>query len=297
MATHSRPEPPEANAPASGRPARNPPAPAGPARDAAARGEASRPDPEPHSLPPPVGELERRLREAGPEELLALVRERAAELSPAAVRQALHNPYVTAEVIGEIAAQTRLLAFYEVRRELARCRATPETLALRLVAGLFWADLMTIGLDTRLHPRLRRAADQHLMARLPGLAVGEKISIARRAAAAVLVKLRHDPTPRVIAALLDNPRLTEGALAPVVHGETTPAPVLELIAADRRWGMRYPVRLAIARNPATPLGAALRLLPMLHKLDLKAVAGDPRLAEPLRRRARLLLGELRGEGA
>jgi hypothetical protein len=243
-----------------------------------------------------VLELERRLREAGPEELLALVRERAPELSPAAVQQALRNPYVTAEVIGEIAAEERLLAFYEVRRDLARCPATPEMLAQRMVAGLYWADLAVIGLDTRLHPRLRRAADQHLLARLPGLAVGEKISLARRAAPAVLAQLRHDPTPRVIAALLDNPRLTEGTLSPLVHGERTPAPVLELIAADRRWGSRYPLRLALARNPATPLGAALRLLPALHKPDLRAIAGDARLAEPLRRRARLLLGDLGSEG-
>ncbi|MBV8199499.1 MAG: hypothetical protein JOZ15_02640 [Acidobacteria bacterium] len=244
----------------------------------------------------PSFELERRLREAGPEELLALVREQAPELSPAAAQLALRNPYVTAEVIEEIAAQARLLSFYEVKRDLARCAATPEVLALRLIGGLFWADLMTIGLDTRLHPRLRRAADQHLLARLPGLAVGEKVSIARRAAPAILSHLRHDPTPRVIAALLDNPRLTEGTLSPLVHGERTPAPVLELIAADRRWGARYPLRLALARNPATPLGAALRLLPALQKQDLRAIAGDPRLSEPLRRRARLLLGDLKSEG-
>jgi hypothetical protein len=242
-------------------------------------------------------EIERRLGEAGPEELLALVRDRAAELSPEEVREALRNPYVTAEVIGELAAQTRLLSFYEVKRDLACCRATPQMLALRLIGGLYWADLLAIGLDTRLHPRVRHAADRHLLARLPALAVGEKIAIARRAAPAVLAKLRHDPSPRVIAALLDNPRLTEGTLTPVAHGERTAPPVLELIAADRRWGARYPVRLALARNPAMPLGAALRLLPHLHKPDLKGVAGDPRLAEPLRRRARLLLGELQGEGA
>jgi hypothetical protein len=243
----------------------------------------------------PATDFERRLRDAGSEELLALVRERAAELSPAAARQALLNPFVNAEVIEALAAQARLLAFYEVKRDLARCRATPDVLALRLVASLYWADLVTIGLDTRLHPRLRRAADQHLLARLPGLSVGEKIAIARRAAPAILAHLRHDPTPRVIAALLDNPRLTEGTLAPLVHSERTPGPILELIAADRRWGMRYPVRLALARNPATPAAAALRLLPLLHKVDLKAVGSDPRLAGPLRRRARLLLGEGPGD--
>ncbi|HYL04949.1 MAG TPA: hypothetical protein VE075_02855 [Thermoanaerobaculia bacterium] len=250
----------------------------------------------PPAEPRPLFELERRLREAGPEELLALVREQAPELSPAAALLALRNPYVSAEAIEELAAQPRLLAFYEVKRDLARCPATPEVLALRLIGGLFWADLVAIGLDTRLHPRLRRAADQYLLARLPGLAVGEKISIARRAAPTILVQLRHDPTPRVIAALLDNPRLTEGTLTPLVHGERTPAPVLELIAGDRRWGNRYPLRLALARNPATPLGTALRLLPALHKPDLRAVAADSRLAEPLRRRARLLLGDFRAEG-
>jgi hypothetical protein len=272
-----------------------PDAPGGPEAPAAPDGMPPPAPPAPAT--PPAGDLERRLREAGPEELLALVRERAMELSAAAARQALRNSYVTSEVIEELAAQERLLSFYEVRRDLARCRATPEALALRLVGGLFWADLLAIGQDARLHPRLRRAADQHLLARLAGLAVGERISIARRAAPSILAQLRHDPTPRVIAALLDNPRLTEGILAPLVHGETTSAPVLELIAADRRWGVRYPLRLALARNPATPLGAALRLLPALHKPDLKAVAGDPRLSAPLRRRARLLLGELRDEGA
>jgi hypothetical protein len=246
--------------------------------------------------PPPATDLERRLREAGAEELLALARERGAEISPAGLRQALRNLYLDAEVVAVLASQERLLAYYEVRRDLVRCRCTPEALAMRLIPGLYWADLMAIGLDTRLHPRLRRAADQYLMGRLPGLSIGEKVSIARRGGPAILVHLRHDPTPRVVAALLDNPRLTEGTLAPVVHGERTPPQVLELIAADRRWGARYSLRLALARNAATPLGVALRLLAGLHKPDLRGLAADSRLAEPLRRRARLLLGDLAGEG-
>ena len=107
---------------------------------------------------------------------------------------------------------------------------------------------------------LRRAAEIQLAARLPGLAVGEKVSLARRSGAGVIALLRQDPSPRVIAALLDNSRLTEGLLAPVVHRAATPAAILELIAADRRWGVRYPLRLALARNPATPLATAWRLL-------------------------------------
>ncbi len=150
---------------------------------------------------------------------------------------------------------------------------------------------MALGLDTRLHPRLRRTAEQYLITRVPELAVGEKVSIARRASPGLLAHLRHDPSPRVIAAMLDNPRLTEDILAPVAHGAATPGPVLSLIAADRRWGVRYGLQVALARNPGTPLAASLKLLPLLRKSELKAVASDPRLAEAVRLRARVLLGE------
>lgn len=237
-------------------------------------------------LPP---EVVQRMRETGSEELLRLVREHAALVDPPAVRLILRNPHVTPEV-AEALAQPRLLAFSEVRRELALHPRTPETLAQQLIPGLAWRDLTALGWDTRLHPRLRRLADQYLAMRLPELATGEKMSIARRAGPGLLAHLRHDPSPRVIGALLDNPRLTEDILAPVVHGAATPGPILALIAQDRRWGKRYGLQVAICRNPGTPLAISLKLLPLLRKSELQAVASDVRLAEPVRHRARLLLG-------
>jgi len=41
----------------------------------------------------------------------------------------------------------------------------------------------------------------------------------------------------------------------------------------------------------TPVAAVLRILTLLRKPDQKAIASDRRLAEAVRRRARLLLGE------
>ncbi len=239
-------------------------------------------------------ELHQRLREAGEEELLALLRGHATELGVPDVRHALSNPYCTAEAIERLAAEQRLLSFYEVRRDLALHPRTPETLAARFVPTLYWRDLMALALDNRLRPTLRRAAEIHLAAHLPGMAVGEKISLARRASPGVLSQLRHDPSPQVVAALLDNPRLTEGVLAPVLHAAKTPPAILELIAGDRRWGVRYPLRLALVRNPATPLNTAWRLLETIRKADLRPIAADPRLPEPLRRRARVLLGDMPG---
>lgn len=177
----------------------------------------------PHLPPDPAGpaepgeglsprgpsELELRLREAGAEELLALVSEHAAHLEVPAARQVLRNPHCTAEILELLADQPRLIAFYEVRRDLALHPRTPEPLALRHVPGLYWRDLMTLGQDTRIRPRVRKGADQYLAIRLPELALGEKIALARRCGPGILSQLRHDPSPRVVAALLDNPRLTE----------------------------------------------------------------------------------------
>ena len=117
---------------------------------------------EAHPQPAAEPELHHRLREAGTEELLALLRTHAGELTAPAVRHALRNPYCTAEAIEVVAGEQRLLSFYEVRRDLALHPQTPEILAARFVPTLWWRDLMALALDTRLRPALRRAAELHL---------------------------------------------------------------------------------------------------------------------------------------
>lgn len=236
-------------------------------------------------------DLEHRLRDADGETLVALVQEHLKGLEVPEVRQVLRNPFAGREVIELLLSQVRLRTAHEVRVALVRHPKTPQTHALRFVSGLYWRELLALGTDTRISPVVRRAADRALQARLPGLAVGEKIAIGRRASPGVLNRLRRDPSPKVVAALLENPRLTEGMLMPLVQDETAEPGVLEIIARDRRWGIRYEVRVGLARNPRTPLQAALGILPHLKKRDLRTVARAPRVREPVRRRAKTLLGE------
>lgn len=238
-------------------------------------------------LPP---DLPRRLREADAEELVALLERHAAELDLPAARQVLRNPFLGREGIELLAAQARLLSAYEVKRAVAVHPATPEILALRFVPTLFWRDLLEMGLDTRIRPAVRRAADRRLVTRLPGLAVGEKVAIARRASVRVLQSLRHDPTPRVVRSLMENPRATEGLLLPMITQEDVRPEVLEEVARNRRWGVRYEVRSALCHNPRTPAATALRLLPHLRKADLRKLTREVRIPAVVRRRAEVLLG-------
>lgn len=236
-------------------------------------------------------DVQRSWRDAGEDELAELVRTRREEIGVPEARQILRNPHVTREVVEVLLDTPELLTSHEVKKDLAAHPHTPQGRALDLMPTLFWRDLVRIGSDARVRPVVRRAADRVLASRLPGLAVGEKASIARTAGPGLLTRLRRDPSPRVLRALLQNPRLTEGILLPVASSDKTPGPVLEVLAEDRRWGVRYPVRAALAKNPATPTTAALRMLPHLKKHDLRAVARISRVSAAVRRRAKLLLGE------
>ncbi len=235
-------------------------------------------------------ELARRLREAAAEELASLVEQRGEELSATEALGALRNPFLSTEVASAIARRPRAIASSEVKRTLAASPRTPEAIAIGLVSGLVWPDLAALGVDVRVRPTVRRAADLALAARLPGLAVGEKISLARRAGPGVISTLRRDPTPRVIEALLENPRLTEGLLAPALASDDASPAVLRLVAGNPRWGSRPSLRAVLCRNPRTPVDAALPLLVSLQRGELKAIIADSRLPLPVRRRAEVLSG-------
>ena len=241
--------------------------------------------------------LSERLRSAGEEELAGLLLAHRDELDRRSARLIFRNPFLTGPMIEGLLALPPLLSEYEVRREAVFHPRTPRLLALRFVGGLYWSDLLRLGVDGRVHPVIRRAADQRLIERLAGLAVGEKIAIGRGGSAAVISALRHDPTPRVVGALLENPRLTEGLLVPLAASDAAAPQALALVAASPRWGSRPTVRYALCRNPGTPLASTLAMLPMLTKRELEAVAHDPRLPAPARRRAELLCGAAASRGA
>ena len=113
--------------------------------------------------------------------------------------------------------------------------------------------------------------------------------IARRASPDVLARLRTDPSLYVIKALLQNPRLTEAVLLPAVASESTLPRVLDLVAAEPRWGTRYEIRLALSRNPRSPFRVILEILPSLRRQDLLTVASQESHSSVIRRRADELL--------
>ena len=118
--------------------------------------------------------------------------------------------------------------------------------------------------------------------------VGFRISLARQPSPSVLDRLLFDSDVRVVRTILGNSRLTEAEVVKLAASRRATPEVLEVITQDDRWLARYPVKVALANNPRTPLRVVLGLLPYLLHQDLRAVAGGSSRAEVRERAASLL---------
>jgi hypothetical protein len=101
---------------------------------------------------------------------------------------------------------------------------------------------------------------------------GKRLELAASAQEDVLTLLVHDPSPKVIMAILENRNVTEEHILIIANRKNIPSEVLSEIFRDKRWSGSYPVRLALAKNPKTPLFTALSIARFLRLLDLVVLA-------------------------
>ncbi len=99
----------------------------------------------------------------------------------------------------------------------------------------------------------------------------EKIARALSAGEEEVARYIHDPSPRVVRALLANRRVSEKDVLTVANRRDVPADVLELIAKDKRWSESYPIRLALVKNPRSPLSVSLSIVRYLRVFDLEEI--------------------------
>jgi len=101
----------------------------------------------------------------------------------------------------------------------------------------------------------------------------------------------HDPSPKVLRALLTNRLLTEEHALIIANRRNVPGDILEAIAKDLRWSQSYPLRKAIARNPKTPLFISLSLARHLRLFDLADITRDHFLPLPYRKKIEAMIIE------
>lgn len=177
-------------------------------------------------------------------------------------------------------------------RWIAQHPRAPAHLRNRLLPALPWRALVAIGGDAAAHPQARSHAMERLRTQWPVMTMGERRSLAALAPAPLWPAIWKVRDARVLAAFLQNPRLTGTALEALVQAPLTPAQAEALQAS--RWRELIPVAFrvleALDRSLANPeSGLVLGLAaPWIIALPPEArLAVSTRLTHPaLRRMAR-----------
>lgn len=216
----------------------------------------------------------------GPDQLLRVAESEG--LDDGQAIEILRNPHCSPEVAARVAEHQRLLGSDRIRRLICSVRGMPTPRVADLVATLPWLSLLQLTQDPKTPPMVRRMAERRLLLRLPKLTLGERIGLARRSHRALYGPLLATGDPQVVIALLENPRLTENDVVDLLNADDPPPVVFSAVLRSARWAPRRGIRMAMARNPSTPLPVALSAVAELGPGELKGLAGDPKVPEGVR---------------
>lgn len=97
--------------------------------------------------------------------------------------------------------------------------------------------------------------------------------------------LIRDPNRLVAAAVLGSPKLTEAEIESISAMKNVSAEILRTIGSNKEWTKTYTVLNNLVRNPRTPVGIALGMVPRLSPRDIKSIAVDRNVPEPVRKQA------------
>src|SRR6267378_766608 len=156
------------------------------------------------------------------------------------------------EILEEVGRRKHLLKNYRVKRALTFHPRAPRLISLRLLRDLYLMDLVQITLSPGVLAELKRNAEEQLLARLPQLPLGQKITLARRGPARVAGALLAEGHAQVITVVLDNPYMTEAQILRALSREKLPVAVIPAIVHHHKWSITYNVRLALVRHPSAP---------------------------------------------
>jgi hypothetical protein len=117
------------------------------------------------------------------------------------------------------------------------------------------------------------------------LSTPEKLITALKGSREERAILIRDPNRLVAMGVLGGPRITEAEIESFSAMKNVSDQILREIGHHREWTKRYTVINNLVRNPRTPIGLALTLVPRLNPRDIKGISVDRNVPEPVRKQA------------
>ena len=132
---------------------------------------------------------------------------------------------------------------------------------------------------------------QSITQRLALMGVAERMKAAMKGTKSERAILIRDPNKLVSASVLSSPKLTESEVENFAKLANVSEEILRTIGMNRGWTKNYGVIAALTKNPKTPLAVAMRFVQRLSDRDLKMIALDRNLQEPLKLMVRKRMAE------
>jgi len=233
-------------------------------------------------MQPDTDTLLDRARSASGEELQSLVHETREEVLLALLENPrfeephavllLERMDLSAALLTAVAGVSKWKATEAIRLRLARHPHTPKRIALEMMRHLFLFDLARLALLPSAPADIRRVAEELIVARVPHLPVGQKLTLARRGPARVAGALLVEGHVQAIKLALDNAFLNESQVLKALATRSVPERVVAAIAYHAKWSRQYSVRIGLLRNRHAPISAVKAFLPDFKMQDLLEVA-------------------------
>lgn len=225
---------------------------------------------------------------AGPSELYPLLQ----DTDPDILKSVLRNPQLAEEHLLALLKRPALPEelFKAIRKfpalggsrrlkiALARHPDLPAPLLAALIPELFLFELVDLLHTAGAPADLQVACERALLKRLPETPLGNRITLARRGSPAILEALLKTGEPRLVEAVLANPKLKEAGVHAFLASATATAETISAVARHPRWGSRPNLRLALLKNPRTPAVWFTLLLPSLPQPQLEGLLVSRSLA-------------------
>jgi hypothetical protein len=126
------------------------------------------------------------------------------------------------------------------------------------------------------------------------LSIPSKIRLATLGHAFARSQLVRDPMRLVAMAAIKSPGVSEIEAARYASNQGLSDDVIRYIAQKREWTKLYGIKVALCRNPKTPMQDAARLLPFMRDKDLQNLMKSKGVPSALAAQARKLMMQRRG---
>ena len=159
---------------------------------------------------------------------------------------------------------------------------TPRHVSLPISRRLYTFELMQLALLPALAADLKMVIEETIVSRLESVSAGERLTLARRSSTRVTAALLLDAEQRIVAAALDSPYLTETWIVKALMRDDATPHLALLVVKHAKWSLRREVKLALLRNPHTPLARAIAIADSLSPREVRQALDLSRLPANVR---------------